>query len=204
MHGPSFRNRGMTLFELAVVATIAVILVGLGLYSTQSLINRTKVSRVQEEQRAISRALQNYMLDYTTLPPSKTGLRSLTRPTAYLGSVPRDPFQGEQGGYLYLMPDSHEVAALIISPGPDGDFDLPEELWRFAATKDIKSDLIPVKKSRMAEFSGLAGFNAPGEQQKATGGLTETEAAILSTYLRLGRYDPSKGEDGDIITVIRF
>lgn len=192
----------MTLFELAVVLVISFILIGLALFSVQGLLARTKVSRVREDHRAVSRALQNYLLDYSSLPPAKNGLATLTRPTAYLGAVPRDPFQARNGGYLYLAPDSHEIAAVIISPGPDGDFDLPEELWRFASTKDIDKNLLPVRQSKMNSFA------SPGAElafpQFRSSGITEAEAAILSTYLRLGRYDSLKGEDGDIVTVIRY
>jgi hypothetical protein len=33
--------------------------------------------------------------------------------------------------------------------------------------------------------------------------MTEAQLAILSTYIKLGQYDPEKGDDGDIITVLR-
>lgn len=195
------RSKGMTLFELAVVVLISVVLIGLALLSTRSLVTRTKVSRVKEEHRALSRALQNYIMDYSFMPAPDQGLGVLTRPTAYFGKLPSDPFQQGQGTYLYLGPQSNEVAAVLISPGPDGDFDLPPELWRFAARKGVNSDLIPWKPSRLNEMTGMA-WNA--KAAPPTYAMDKSDEAILSTYFRLGQYDPEKGEDGDIITMIRY
>lgn len=193
------QRRGMTLFELSVVVIIAVVLASLAVLSTQSLLVRTKVSRVQQDQRAIARAIQNYIMDYSALPAPSQGLDSLTQPTAYLGAVPRDPFQRE-GTYLYLNPGSREFASIIISPGPDGKFDVPPELLRFASihTIDSRRPGLPIA---MKAYPG-AGNEHMEEQQPAT--MTEAEAAILSTYLRLGQYDPAKGTDGDIITIVRY
>ncbi len=204
----------MTLFELSVVVTITIILAGLAVYSAQNLYTRTKVSRAREDQRALSRALQNYALDYSILPSYRQGFSALTHPTAYLGSVPSDPFQNGSGTYLYLIPDSQEISAIIISPGPDGDFDLPTELWRLAAGQDINQGLVPVRESRrMTTVGALLIGTADGQVSTSSDAIavqspderfTDAETAILSTYLKLGGYSPEKGSDGDIFTVIRF
>lgn len=196
---PPDHRKGLTLFELAVVCAIAAILVALGVLSIRSVVSRTKVSRVLEDQRAIARAIQNYTLDHGALPSASQGLHTLTKPTAYLGSVPVDPFQPKNAGYLYLVPPSGEIAALVISPGPDGDFDLPGELYRFADDRQVRAARplaasLPDVRLDLPEPSNT---NSPGR-------ISETDAAILSTYLRLGRYDAAKGDDGDIITIIRY
>lgn len=210
-------TRAMTLFELAVVMTIAIVLVGLAVFSTGSLVMRTKVSKVQEEHRVVARALQNYQLDYADFPGVRQGLASLVRPTAYLASLPDDPFQDNGGTYLYLQPQLHDTGAFLISPGPDGDFDLPPELWAFTNHQDIAADLIPapVMASLSMKEDGrlgpLAGGYLPGVPQAGEGNqsssppvlMNATERAILSTYLRLGAYHPDKGNDGDIITSLR-
>lgn len=189
----------MTLFELSVVVIIAVVLASLAVLSTQSLLVRTKVSRVQQDQRTIARAIQNYIMDYSALPAPSQGLESLTQPTVYLGSVPRDPFQRE-GTYLYLNPGSREFASIIISPGPDGKFDVPPELLRFASVQSIDSAR-PGLPSAMKAFPG---GETTSDEEVPPPTMTEAESAILSTYMRLGQYDPAKGTDGDIITIVRY
>ncbi len=199
-------RRGLSLFELAVVVAIGVVVFAVMLYSSRGLITQTKVSRVQEEHRAITRALQNYALDYSALPGAKQGLASLSRPTAYLGSVPEDPFQ-DHGTYLYLSPPSGELVSLVISPGPDGDFDLPQELWRFTNVGSVDRERVPVTvlRSELEELTVSAAAMAEHDPEDTLRQpMSEAEAAILSTYLQLGSYDPAKGEDGDIITVVRF
>lgn len=194
----------MTLFELMVVVLITLILAGLAFLSTSSLLTKTKTSRVFEDQRIVCRAIENYIMDYNAEPPTKTGLTALTHPAAYLGNVPRDPFQKNQGGYLYLAPANNKIACLIISPGPDGDFDLPDPLWRFASLKDVSLDLVPFhhRKTSARAMSNSPQSNTffPSFKNK----ITPTEEGILSTYIELGGYHPEKGEDGDIITVVRY
>jgi len=189
----------MTLFELSVVVIIAVVLASVAVISTQSLLVRTKVSRVQQDQRTIARAIQNYIMDYSALPAPSQGLESLTQPTVYLGAVPRDPFQRE-GTYLYLNPGSREFASIIISPGPDGRFDVPPELLRFASVHSIDSR----RPGLPAAMKAYPGGETGTDENSIPPTMTEAEAAILSTYLRLGQYDPAKGTDGDIITIVRY
>jgi len=200
----------MTLFELSVVVVIAAILGGIAFLSSRTLVSRTKASRVLQEQRAVSRALQNYMMDYSALPPASTGLVALTQPTVYLPSVPSDPFQPAATPYLYLATESRDVAALIVSPGPDGRFDLPPELWRFASVPEAEPVAVNLKPGPADAIIRFARIRR--ESRSAKGALaseepvpmTEAEAAILATYLRLGRYDAATGGAGDIVTVIRY
>ncbi len=203
------RAKGLTLFELTVVIAIAAILFILAVYSIQSLISNTKVSRVKEEHRSITRALQNYIMDYSSVPSSKQGFLPLTQPTAYLGDVPKDPFQENSGTYLYLVPDETSLAAVVISPGPDGDFDLPPELWEYTSTQAVSRKLVPqaVRARQMNQMlSQQTPDGLPSNGYSPRGGkrMSETEEAILSTYLKLGQYDQEKGPNGDIITLIGY
>ncbi len=194
-------RKGFTLFELSVVVLIGIIIVTFLILSAQSLLIRTKVSRVKEEHRMLTRALQNYLMDYSALPNSTQGLRTLERPTAYMGTLPRDPFQGGRvGTYLYLQPNSSEIASVIISPGPDGQFHLPAELWKFASVHEINPDLVPI---RAQTRSMAAGDDANEDTSIVLPMMSESELATLRAYLQLGVYDMETGK-GDIISVITY
>lgn len=199
IHLPPCRSRGLTLFELGVVVLIAVILLIVSVYSLRGFVVRTKWSRVKEDQRVLSRALQNYIMDYSSLPALDQGLRPLVQPTAYLGALPRDPFQKGSYSYIYVTPNSSQIASVIISPGPDGDLDLPDELWPFVSMVGVSPDLVPPQQ---ASLSAVLGIALPPRETHAA--MTEAQAAILNTYVNLAQYSPDKGNDGDIVTVIRY
>ncbi|HPO08684.1 MAG TPA: type II secretion system protein GspG, partial [bacterium] len=105
---------------------------------------RAKVSRVQSDISAISKAHEMYFLDNNTYPPeseddiftgtrvrSSCGLFFLTAPIAYLSSVPSDPFQERTMTSTEDYPASYEtgvyrpygtnknVAYMIFSRAPD-------------------------------------------------------------------------------------
>lgn len=246
-------RRGLTLFELMVVVTIAVILFVAAIYSSGSILTRTKVSRVKEDHRVVMRALQNYSVDNSGFPPTVAGLASLVRPSTYLGVLPTDPFQRRQGAtYLYIKPDSRDIAAVLVSPGPDGDFDLPMELWQFVNLSTIDGAMIPASAMAMLQRAGrqmevavgaarpsgraesgghpadggpvAAAAGDSGAQQTRhgegadrapalapampsrpmAGTMTEAHLSALTTYINLAQFDPERGGDGDIITVIWY
>ncbi|MCD6386278.1 type II secretion system protein GspG [Candidatus Sumerlaeota bacterium] len=119
------RSKGVSLFELLIVVTVILVLAILFLISYPHFIISTKISRVKEEQMVLVRALTNYHLDYGKFPTTFKGLTALSAPTAYLGSVPCDPFSEEKNHhYFYLANLSNDIAYIIISLGPDGDNDL--------------------------------------------------------------------------------
>lgn len=185
----------MTLYELGAVAAISIVLIVLAVISTQNLVVRTKVSRVREDQRIVARALQNYSMDHAVLPPPAAGLRSLVQPTAYLGSLPRDPFQGDTGTYLYLSTGTTSMASVIVSPGPDGDFDIPPGLWPFASLVNVDKKLLPPQYQSFG-MAGMMPFNA----QLSSSAQPERDSALLEAYIDLKQYNAARGLDGDIIT----
>ncbi len=205
---PGRGRRALTLFELAVVLLIAGTLVALIGISAQGIFTRTTVSRIQHDHQMIARALENYMLDYGKLPPAALGLEALTRPTAYLGKVPVDPFQDGKTPYLYLPVDHPDLAYILVSPGPNGRFDMPAELKSHASplrraageTTSSSSSIIAFTQQEQESLRIIG--QVPGAQTSPPE-LSEVEMAILRTYLILGRYDPEKGGDGDIIHAAR-
>ena len=158
-----------------IVITEAAVLAALAIFSTSSLILRTKFSRVQEDHRVLTRALENYMMDYSELPASREGLESLERPTAYVGAVPGDPFhRGDRTDYLYLRPDLPGIAFVLVSTGPDGDYDIPNILRAYTDLPMDEFGNVPAETLRVA---GLP----PRTQTPAKEPLTRDEAAFWST-----------------------
>jgi type II secretory pathway pseudopilin PulG len=168
---------GMTMFELLVVVSVVMILAGFFFFSIHHLVVRTKLSRVQEEHKVLTRALQNYQMDYMDYPNNQQGLTALNNPTAYLASLPRDPFAGGPSKiYYYRHHPGGGYNYIIVSAGPDGDIDFLDYLAQV-------SQLTPT----------------------ASQGRSESDPtlidALFSKYLTTKTYDPTNGlnSDGDVI-----
>jgi prepilin-type N-terminal cleavage/methylation domain-containing protein len=172
-------NQGLSLFELLVVLTVILVLVVIFMLSYNHLVITTKISRVKEEHVMVVRALNNYHVDYDSFPSTFRGLTALSAPTAYLGTIPKDPFSPatEHSNYLYIEEPLDGINFIIISRGPDQDSDLAEMVQTFQA----------------------AANNAPYAEEPAQ------EIFILQSYLREKIYDPTNGvnSDGDIVYIGR-
>jgi type II secretory pathway pseudopilin PulG len=175
-------EKGITLFEMMIVMTVTLILSLIFIYSTSHIVVRTKMERVKEEHRVLSRALQNYRMDYNDYPMQMTALNA---PTAYLSCLPRDPFlpHSTLPTYEYHYKPSDEYEYIIISAGPDGDLDL---------------DQILDKVQSSSSSDGGAGSGSVRTRD-------ELLKTILPIYLATKVYDPTNGavSDGDIITFMR-
>lgn len=169
----------MTLFELLVGVTVIFLLVIFFLISLPQMLITTKISRVKEEHTVLVRALTHYHMDYGSFPSSARGLRSLSAPTAYLASIPIDPFskEGKQSQYFYISNISSDISYVIISLGPDGDNDLLNIVSKFP------------------EYL-TSTHTTP---QERTMNLRE----IVNLYVLTKSYDPTNGimSDGDLIFV---
>lgn len=177
-----FRGRflkGITLFEMTIVLTVTLILSVIFIYSTSHLVVKTKIERVKEEHRVLSRALQNYRMDYNDYPSQ---IFSLNAPTAYLSSIPSDPFLPQVGDptYKYYFKPAEDCDFVIVSAGPDHDLDLETLVEKYMLN---------------ASSSSLGDGNAAATRN-------DIMKAILPIYLATKVYDPTNGvvSDGDIIT----
>lgn len=189
------QRKAMTLFELTAVVAIAVILIGLAVLSMQSLLVSTKVSAVREEQRTLANALQNYQLDYSVYPDTQLGLQSLQN-MSYL-QLPTDPFQRGDHNFVYLATGSASTGALLISPGPDKDLDIPVPLLAFISLNGIDVSLLEPAEKEEVEGAALRLAPAPEQYDSA---LLEN---LLRSYIQQNQYDPNKGKNGDIITIVK-
>jgi hypothetical protein len=162
-----------------VVITVTLILTAIFIYSSRHLIITTKISRVKEEHKVLSRALQNYSMDYNDYPNNTVGLKALNAPTAYLASLPVDPFLSNGNHtYVYHYEPGHPYSYVLISAGPDGDLDFYEYY--------------------------LKAINIPSSEGTTPQAPQKVEDTLMD-FLQSRVYDPTNGlnSDGDIVTLSR-
>lgn len=111
-------KNGFTLIELLIVVAIIAILAAIAIPNYLAAQTRSKVSRVQSEERTIAIGLECYLVDNSTYP--YTGLCCcITTPITYLSKVPMDPFN-EHGTKEYMLAKCMRMQAFCInSLGPD-------------------------------------------------------------------------------------
>jgi competence protein ComGC len=178
---PFLKHKGITLFEMLIVLTVTLILSLIFIYSTKHLVVRTKVERVKEEHRVLSRALQNYRMDYNDYP---FHLNNLNAPTAYISTLPKDLFvkNRQWKDYAYIIHPTEELQFILVSVGPDGDSDLYIIVQKYLQT------------------AGIPDQNSMNPNDLKMNQILET---ILPLYLSTKMYDPTNGivSDGDVITI---
>jgi len=101
------QNPGFTLIELLIVVAIIAILAAIAVPNFLEAQTRAKVSRSWSDMRSMATALEAYRIDYNAYPYDMgsgrvaprhfyaspfLGLEVLTTPSAYITSVPKDPF----------------------------------------------------------------------------------------------------------------
>jgi type II secretory pathway pseudopilin PulG len=186
---PALRQseRGFTVFEFAVVFVIAAIILVIMWVNSQFFVTQVRVMKVKEEQALLKRALENYHADYASYPPNDVKLAALDSPTAYLASLPEDPFSGvTNNNYVYISRPGGGYDWILISPGPDGVMD-------FGST-----GLPEVMTSALAESR---------RSSQANGGTATIQLPLhknlFKQYITSIQYDPTNGADsaGDIITL---
>ena len=120
----SKRPGAFTLIELLIVVAIIAILAAIAVPNFLESQVRAKVSRSKADLYSLSVALDCYAIDWSVYPrgnfyqlawplseddPPERGLLLLTTPTAYLSTLPRDPFNTRavysSGGHIIEVDD---------------------------------------------------------------------------------------------------
>lgn len=194
------RNTAVTFSELLLVIVITTVLSIFFIFSSRYLVIRSKVARVQEEQRVLQRALGNYQMDYSDFPRNEIGLRALNAPTTYLTSLPQDPFGKEDANqtYFYYRDPEAGYYYVVLSAGPDGDIDFREYLDEHNSI--VTAGGYTGGATTATGPAAGSGFIPPSGDPNVR--MTYRD---LQEFFTLKTYDPTNGvkSDGDIISYMR-
>jgi type II secretion system protein G len=121
---------GFTLIELLIVVAIIGILAAIAVPNFLNARIRAQVARAMADERSIASALEMYRTDHNNYPEGRAnyaifGLDKLTTPTAYMASLPLDPFSKEYqavdpGGYGWF-PEVMPNYVYLWAPDPNDD-----------------------------------------------------------------------------------
>lgn len=114
-------KKGFTLIELLIVVAIIGILAAIAVPNFLNAQMRAKIARVESDIKALSTALESYMVDRGSYPGDhdldnymnrECGLFKLTTPISYIATLPSDPFVDRKlRGVFANLGDSNAYAA---------------------------------------------------------------------------------------------
>jgi len=133
------KEKGFTLIELLIVVAIIGIVAGIAIPRFLGARTVARVTRAFADMRTIADGLEMYFTAENVYPATLGALSTST--PAYLTSVPKDPFDSDDGPYRYYVnDDTTPTAWLIVSNGPD----LEEDVTIAAETDWGADDFITV------------------------------------------------------------
>lgn len=188
---------GEMLVVLAVFGILAIML----FFSSSLAITKTKLARVLNDQRLLTRALVTYEGEYFTVPDETQGLEAVTHSGMMITQVPIDPFtpNNQQQEYSYYAELSPSYRWIVVSVGPNGksEVDLPLTMLRKKAEAALAAE-----RAARARHGGRGGRGAAMLSQNVIRAplMTDQEAHDLIIE---NTYDPTNGVNsaGDVITV---
>nr|VFK57420.1 MAG: general secretion pathway protein G [Candidatus Kentron sp. TUN]VFK65772.1 MAG: general secretion pathway protein G [Candidatus Kentron sp. TUN] len=114
-------NSGFTLIEVMVVVVILGILAAIVVPKVMDRPDAARVTKAEQDIRALDNALSLYRLDNFRYPTTDEGLEVLVAGGKYLSRLPKDPWGNE---YLYLQPGEYgevDIYTLGADGQPGGD-----------------------------------------------------------------------------------
>ena len=118
--GRGTRQRGFTLIEIMVVVVIIGLLAAVVTQQLMGNVDTARISKAQQDIRALESALDLYKLDNARYPTTEQGLQALvTRP-----ADPNLIHWNEKGYIKRLSKDPWGRPYAYESPGQHGEFDL--------------------------------------------------------------------------------
>jgi prepilin-type N-terminal cleavage/methylation domain-containing protein len=169
-------KRGLSLQEMLIVVAVFGILAVIFFFSSSQVLVKTQTSRVKQDHKTLSVALNAYLGENSEYPSTESGWAKLLGENL-ISDIPRDPFSPNDEPYHYYAFASRESSqpyCLIISAGPDGDIDFD-----------------------LGDNNGVD----TGEGAGAGGAASIVSISEFALYMSLKHYDPTNGvvSDGDII-----
>jgi len=169
------RERGFTLIELLIVVAIIAVLAAIAVPNFLEASTRSRVSRVNSDERTMYMACEMYRVDNNDYPTRSTMMSpggwwqsQLTTPIAYLAPC-NDPFtiNGSLELLHYQYASCPMMKSLIFdSIGPDLTNDFNEAMWMCAWPWLIPRSMIqPTVRSARAISGGANKQGGPIPQQ---------------------------------------
>lgn len=96
------------------------------------------LSDARRDQRACATALEAHFVDFNQYPapgPDSAVPLILTTPVGYISRLASDPFASAQNATYRYYVSANPPAWILVSPGPDGDFDITPEIFQDAARR---------------------------------------------------------------------
>ncbi len=121
------KEKGFTLIELLIVVAIIGIVAGIAIPRFLGARTTARVTRAFADMRTIADGLEMYFTDknkYPVLGADET-LADVADLKEYITSIPKDPFDADDGPYRYYVNDATTPTMwLIVSNGPDLEEDI--------------------------------------------------------------------------------
>jgi type II secretion system protein G len=123
------KEKGFTLIELLIVVAIIGIVAGIAIPRFLGARTVARVTRAFADMRTIADGLEMYFTDENKYPVLGEGetLADVADLKKYITTIPKDPFDGDDGPYRYYSNGDADTPAsmwLIVSNGPDLDADI--------------------------------------------------------------------------------
>lgn len=115
------KEKGFTLIELLIVVAIIGIVAGIAIPRFLGARTTARVTRAFADMRTIADGLEMYFTSENGYPAAIDG----DELTLYVTTIPKDPFDADDGPYRYYVNDADTPTMwLIVSNGPDGEEDV--------------------------------------------------------------------------------